>query len=69
MLKTGLKRTLTGVFLLATAASLPFGQAFARDLTIQVWAAVLMLPMLIGWMPLPWQQTSWNERLLFVVKS
>ena len=38
MLKTGLKRTLTGVFLLATAASLPFSQAFARDLTIQVWA-------------------------------
>ena len=24
--------------MLATAASLPFGQAFARDLTIQVWA-------------------------------
>ncbi|MGA0251809.1 MAG: ABC transporter substrate-binding protein, partial [bacterium] len=38
MLKVSWKRALTGFLMLATAATLPFGQAIARDLTIQVWA-------------------------------
>ena len=38
MLKVSLKGALTGCLMLATAASLPLGQAMAKDLTIQVWA-------------------------------